>query len=268
MLLKKVFFRTTFALFLLLVAHPAFSDTASIHTIHSMQEIKKFIDKDTLILLDLDHTIFEGKNYGYGHANWFYDRIEEGKALGIDEFQTIKKIFPHWLYSQKNAQVKPVEPLTPALIKELQSQGYFVMGLTSRQVPLVDITINQLKSIDVDFSSKQLPNETLNESFNAPTQMKAGILFCSEYNNKGDVLHAYLDKLNIAPKKIIIVDDSMRNIQSVIHSYSQQAKVTGAYYPLVAEYKKQHWDPKAAHKSYYQAYLTHAELHHFPLEEK
>lgn len=143
------------------------------------------------------------------------------------------------------------------------------MGLTSRQVPLVDITINQLKGIDVDFSSKQLPNETLSMSFfNAPTQMKAGILFCSEYNNKGDVLHAYLDKLNIVPKKILIVDDSMRNIQSVIHSYSQQASVTGAYYPLVAEYKKQHWDPKYAHKAYYEAYLNNVELHNFPLEEK
>ena len=267
MRLKKIFFRTTCAL-LFLFTQSVFSETASIHTINSMQEIKKYIDKETLILLDLDHTIFEGKNYGYGHANWFYDRVEKGKALGIDETTTIGKIFPHWLHSQKNAQVKPVEPFTPTMIKQLQSEGYFLMGLTSRQVPLVDITINQLKKIDIDFSSKQLSNETLNMSFNAPTQMKAGILFCSDYNNKGDVLHAYLDKLNIVPKKILIVDDSMRNIQSVIRSYSQQATVTGLYYPLVAEYKKQHWNPAYAHKAYYQAYLNNVELHKFPLEEK
>ena len=266
MLCKKIFFRTAIIL-LFLVAQPVFSETATIHTIKSMQEIKAFIDKDTLILLDLDHTIFEGKNYGYGHANWFYDRIDKEKAAGIDEAITIRKIFPHWLHSQKNAEVKPVEPLTPSLIKQLQSEGYFVMGLTSRQVPLVDITINHLKSIDVDFRSNKLPDETLNVSFNAPTQMKAGVLFCSEYNNKGEVLHAYFDNLNIAPKKILIVDDGMRNIQSIIQSYSHEAKVTGAYYPLVAEYKKQYWDPEYAHKSYYQAYVDNVELHRYPLEE-
>jgi hypothetical protein len=264
MFLKK----TPIAVFILLVTQSAFSESASIHTIKSMQEIEEYIDKDTVILLDLDHTVFEGKHYGYGHANWFYDRVEKAKAQGVDEAKIIEAIFPHWLHSQRDSQVKPVEPFTPKLIKKLQSQGYFVMGLTSRQLPLVDITIKQLKSIDIDFSSASLPNETINMEFNAPTQMKAGVLFCSDYNNKGDVLHAYLEKLNIAPKKILIVDDSKRNIQSVIHSYSQQATVIGAYYPLVAEYKKQHWDPEYAHKAYYQAYLNHAELQQYPLEEK
>ncbi len=266
--MNKVFLHNTLFLCLILVTQPVFSKTSSVHTIKSMQEIEKYIDKETLILLDLDHTVFEGKDYGYGHANWFYDRIEKGKTVGIEETQTIKKIFPHWLYSQKNAQVKPVEPLTPKLIQQLQSQGYFVMGLTSRQVPLVDITINQLKSINIDFSSKQLPQKTLTIGFNAPTQMKAGILFCSEYNNKGEVLHAYLDKLHINPKKMLIVDDSLRNIQSVINSYSQQSAVIGLYYPLVAEYKKQHWNSEYAHKTYYQAYLNNVELHNFPLEKK
>lgn len=268
MSLKKVLFQNAFALFFLLVTYPVFSETALIHTINSMQEINKYIDKDTLILLDLDHTVFEGKEYGYGHANWFYDRIEKGKAIGKNEVEIIKKMFPHWLHSQKNAQVKPVEPFIPELIKQLQTEGYFVMGLTSRQIPLVDITINQLKGIDVDFISKQLPNEKLDLNFDAPTQMKAGILFCSDYNNKGDVLHAYLDKFKIVPKKILIVDDSMRNIQSVIHSYSHKATVIGAYYPLVVEYKKQHWNPEYAHKAYYDAYLNNVELHDFPLEEE
>ncbi len=61
MSLKKVLFQNAFALFFLLVTYPVFSETALIHTINSMQEINKYIDKDTLILLDLDHTVFEGK---------------------------------------------------------------------------------------------------------------------------------------------------------------------------------------------------------------
>jgi hypothetical protein len=265
--MNKIVFRIAF-IWMLLSAQVVLAESAAIHTINSMQEIKQYIDKDTLILLDLDHTVFEAKNYGYGHANWFYDRIEKAKGLGVDEATTIRKIFPHWLHSQKTAQVKPVEAITPALIKQLKAEGYFVMGLTSRQVPLVDITIDQLKTIGIDFRSKRLPIEVISMDFSAPTQMKAGILFCSEYNNKGDVLHAYLDKLKIAPKKVLIVDDSMRNIKSVIHSYSPQAVVTGLYYPLVADYKKQHWDPEHAHKAYYQVYLNNVDLQNFPLEEK
>lgn len=50
--------------------------------------------------------------------------------------------------------------------------------------------------------------------------------------------------------------------------FSETATVTGLYYPLVAEYKELHWDPKYAHQAYYQVYLNNIELQTFPLEEE
>lgn len=268
-MIKKNTFRIILSLCFLLITHQAFSSTPNtsvIYTIHSMQEVEKFVDKDTLVLFDLDHTVFEGKNYSYGHANWFYDQVDKGKAQGIDEKTTIFKIFPHWLHSQKSAAVKPVEPLTPALIKKLQTEGIVTLGLTSRQVPLVDITLNQLASIGIDFNSSFLPSDTISLKFSAPTLMKGGTIFCSEYNDKGTVLRAYLNKIKIVPQKIVFVDDSMRNIKSVIDAYPQ-ITVIGLHYPLVAEYKKNHWDAERAHTEYYEAFLNTAELHNFPLEK-
>ena len=246
----------------------SFPQGSEIYTISSMQELEKYVDKQTIVLLDLDHTIFEGNYYGYGHANWFYDQIEKGKAQGIEEKITIARIFPHWLHSQKSTKVKPVELLTPELIKKLQNEGTLVVGLTSRQVPLVDITLNQLKEINIEFDDPRLPKETISMLFKAPTMMKGGTIFCSEYNDKGEVLHAYLDRLNIFPNKILFVDDSYRNLQSVIKAYSSQAMVVGLYYPLVAEYKKQHWNAERAHQEYYDVYLSTSALKAYPLENR
>lgn len=243
----------------------AFPTTSQIIPIKSMQEVENYIDQDTLVLFDLDHTIFEGKHYGYGHANWFYDRIELGKAKGIDEKTTIKQIFPHWLLSQKTSEVKPVEALTPGLIKKLQTSGIHMIGLTSRQVPLADISLNQLASIGIHFKADYLPSDAIAWTFSAPALMKEGVIFCSEYNDKGEVLHAYLDKINIHPKKMLFIDDGMRNLQSVMKAYAGEAIVVGLHYPLVADYKKQHWNAKAAHEAYYQVYLAVPELKEYPL---
>lgn len=245
-----------------------FPAASRIETIHSMQEVEQYADQDVFVIFDLDHTIFEAKHYGYGHANWFYDRIEKGKKEGIDEKVTIYRIFPHWLISQKTTQVKPVEALTPALIKKLQKQKIPVMGLTSRQLPLAEISLRQLNSIDIHFDGELLPKETLSWFFKAPAMYKQGVIFCSEYNDKGEVLKAYLDKFNLTPKKILFIDDSRRNLESVIKAYGNQATVVGLFYPLVAEYKKGHWDERATHEAYYEAALSHPELKGMPLEQR
>ncbi|MGD9592248.1 MAG: DUF2608 domain-containing protein, partial [Candidatus Berkiella sp.] len=247
---------------LALLAHPL----SKIHTIQSMQEIEKYIDHRTLVIFDLDHTVFEGKNYGYGHANWYYDEIDRGKAKGKNEKEIIFKIFPHWLVSQKDksAHVKPVETLTPALIAKLQKKNNIVMSLTARQVPLVDITIKHLVEINIDFSSNTLP-DTIIHGFYAPTLMKSGIIFTSEYNDKGEVLKAYLNKLNIHPQKIVFVDDSKRHLQAVTKFYPH-IEVIGLHYPLVAQNKRKNWDGNSAHDDYCNVAKNHPELSDYALD--
>lgn len=91
MSLKRVFFRTAFTLFFLLVTHPVFSETASIHTIKSMQEIKKYIDKDTLILLDLDHTVLKEKIMVMGTPIGFTIALKKGKLLELMRSKLLRK---------------------------------------------------------------------------------------------------------------------------------------------------------------------------------
>jgi len=244
-------------------AQPSLS---TIHTIKTMTEVKKYIDKQTLIIFDLDHTIFEGKNYGYGHANWFYDQIEKAKTKGINEKVTIFHLFPHWLVSQKDPQVtvKPVEALTPRLIKKIQAKGNLVLGLTARQVPLADITLQQLKTIQVDFTPSQLSDDIIH-GFDAATLMKDGVIFCSEYNDKGEVLRAYLDKRGMIPKKIVIIDDSARHLHAVTKAYPD-ITVIGLHYPLVAEFKKKNWNVESAQQAYCDASKKHPKLQDYTID--
>lgn len=244
-------------------------ENSNILTIASMQEIQKHIDKDTLVLLDLDHTVFEGKEYGYGHGNWFYDQVEEGKTLGYEPKAVVARLFPHWLHSQQNTQVKAVEAITPTVIKELQDKGIKVMGLTSRQLPLADITLKQLSSIGIDFEASSFPVVSIDKTFSSPTLMKKGVIFCSDYNDKGAVLQAYLQKMQVTPQKVVFVDDGLRNIESVIKSFAgKPVEVAGFYYQTVDEHKKHHWNKALAQQAYYSEYLDSSHLPPFFLEKK
>lgn len=255
--LVKLWIVTFILIYSTLIQNVMANDTSSsIHEIKTMKEVSRFADKDTLVIFDLDHTVFEGKSYGYGHANWFYDQIEEGNEKGLDKKELMDKFYPHWIHSQKNSHVKPVEEITPKEIKKLQAKGIQMIGVTSRQVSISDITLQQLKSIGVDFNSELLPKDPLTMNFKDSAALKNGVLFCSDHNDKGEVLHAYLNKLNIHPKKLLVVEDSLNNIKSIIKAYNKEnTQVIGLHYPLVVEVKKYKWDGSKARQEYYTVYL-------------
>lgn len=203
-------------------------------TIASISELEQYVDNDTLVLFDLDHTVFEGAHI-YGHAHWFYGLINEGKQKGISESETIKQIFPAWLRSQERAFVKPVESVTPELIQRLQQRGINVMGLTARQTPLIAATLRQLEHIEVDFSKSSLKPALFEaHKFVAPVAFSNGIIFTSEFVKKSEVLKYYFERINFMPKRIVFVDDTKRHVEDLAHVFSALGvTVIGLHYPLV-----------------------------------
>lgn len=238
--------------------------SAEIHEIDSMQNIHAYIDKDTLVIFDLDHTVFEADSDGYGHLNWFYEQIENGKAKGVNEKVVIFNLFPHWRLSQEKTQVEPVESVTPEIIRAYQKAGNPVLALTARQMALSEITLTQLKDIDVNFSSPKLP-DTLLHDFHAPTLMKDGVLFCAEYNDKGEVLKEYLKALKLKPKNIVFIDDSKKYLLAVERAFPE-IDVIGLHYPKVAN-RQTNWDGVKAHQAYCEAALKYPELKDYPLDD-
>lgn len=227
--------------------------------ISSMAELESFVEHDSLVLFDLDHTVFEGAQV-YGHAKWFYGCIEKGKLRGISPGETITHIFPNWLKSQERTTVKLVEPMTSELIKRLQNKSINVMGLTARQTPLINATLRQLSEIGVDFRGSSLMPAIfgINE-FVKPVAFRDGILFTSEFVKKSQVLKAYFDRIAHMPRHIVFVDDSLSHVADIIETFEKMGvKVVGLHYPLV-ESRHTPWDQDYAEKLYAQCSKEAAE---------
>jgi hypothetical protein len=214
--------------------------------ISSMAELERYVHDDTLVLFDLDHTVFEGA-YIYGHANWFYGRISEGRSQERTEEEVIKSILPMWLTSQERASVKAVESLTPALIKRLQARGIKVMALTAREASLIPATMRQLAEIDVNFSKSSLmPAVFGDKEFVVPVHFSNGIIFTSEFVKKSQVLKAYFDHIAYMPRHIVFVDDIKRHVEDLVNVFSTlNVSIVGLHYPLV-QTRNTPWDQRLA----------------------
>lgn len=124
-----------------------------------------------------------------------------------------------------------VDRTLPSMIEALQKRGIKTIALTSARTgrfgkiaSMEDWRIGQLADLEIDFSSSfpemLLPfPELLAEPGNIPL-FKKGILFLgdfysSEKSVKGELLEAFLDKINWTPKKVIFFDNEWKNLSSV-----------------------------------------------------
>ena len=121
---------------------------------------------------------------------------------------------PTYIQVQLETPLVPIEKQTPNLIRYLQSRGLLAMGLTARSLPLVERTIEQLSLIDVDFTRNSLYDHEIYVTLDFPALYKHGVFYCSD-NCKGQILLHFFDNINYHPKKIIFVDDKMKNIKAV-----------------------------------------------------
>jgi hypothetical protein len=199
-----------------------------IHEIKTISEVKDWIVPDTLVIFDLDNTVFEAEDI-VAHANFYHDMMKKYPEHGQ---KTLKKIWD----AIKKSNFKLVEPITVEIIKDLQDQGVVVMALTSRDLELKEATLRQVKSAGIDFS-KTSPKRESRYCHN-------GILFADDNFPKGPALLAYLAGTGFKPKRIILVDDLETNLISV----GNTTGAIGLHYPLVDKKRHLEWDEKEAER--------------------
>src|SRR5271156_4602935 len=134
-----------FVLFLQLAGEARIIETTQI------AEVIPFVDEETWFLIDLDNTLFEGKQ-ALGHTEWFYDKAyEKMRNQGVTLEEATRECYPEWIEIQKRCEVKPIEDsFVPSLIL-LQNRGVVIMGLTHRQPSLTDATLRQVNSLGFNF---------------------------------------------------------------------------------------------------------------------
>ena len=189
-----------------------------------IRSIKQFIpwpdqpseqqDRSVLIIFDIDNTIAEPAGTQLGSDQWFYAQVAEYKKQGITHEDAIDRTVEQFMNIQEGLTFKPVQPDTPAFIKELQDRKFTTIALTARSCFLIDRTIALLESIGVNF----LHDATFKNNFSfcapRPACYRNGIIFTGP-NDKGTVLKNWLAREKYTPEKIVLIDDKMYNLENV-----------------------------------------------------
>lgn len=236
-------------LFVLIAVFLPFINEAKIIETATIEDIIPLIDEDTWVVVDLDNTIFEGRQ-ALGHTEWFYDKAYALMRAGMTLEEATKECYPEWIEIQKVCPVKSVEAaFIPALTLH-QQRGVVMMGLTHRQPSLADSTIRQLGSLNWSF----LPTAPVKNTFvvpsATPTIYTGGVLFTGEYNKKGEIFIRFLSIICQKPEKIIFIDDKKSHVEDVEKAVIEQGiqyvgvhyraieYVEKVYYPEIAEFQR------------------------------
>ena len=189
-----------------------------IQEIDSMASVNSSIASDTLLIYDIDNTVFEPTG-NYGSDQWFYYLNKVYRMDGLSAEDAEEKALMLWNKTQHLITVMPVEKGIPGLIKEQQQSGIKVIAMTARTKEIAAITFDQLKSIDVSFQqSSVLKDDIILIEMKSSPLLKSdllfqdGVLFVGEKNGKGDALLMLLEKLKYPPANVVFVDDRMKHL--------------------------------------------------------
>jgi hypothetical protein len=201
-----------------------------------IEDVIPLIDHETWFLVDLDNCMFEGAQ-ALGHANWFYDELQQRMQNGMSREEAIRDAYPGWIKTQKACRVKPLETsFVPTLLK-LQNEGVVVMGLTHRQPSVVDSTIRQVASLGFNFLTTAPSRECFSVPAKTQTLYSHGILFVGDYNKKSDIFEPFLCMVNQQPKKIVFIDDKRKNVEELENLTRYGIEYIGIHYTAI-EYAK------------------------------
>ncbi len=137
-----------------------------------------------------------------------------------------KEIFLETIVKQ-SFHATPVDPLLIDSIKEVMGRKVKYVILTSGRtgergvIPsLEDLRIKRIQSLGIDVSKMfDLPSQFDLEDISdfkegVPSRYDRGVIFTHK-NNKGETLKAFLKEAKFKPKRILFIDNQMRQVDSV-----------------------------------------------------
>jgi len=176
----------------------------------NLEEVYKHIDQDSIAVFDIDDTLTE---MPLDLGNWLNYQLSEIQKGGASLKKAYEFALPMFFIITNFIKLIPIGN-SPKIIDHLQDQNIPVVGLTSRSIPIVERTIEQLENVGIDFSINSLSEHPIKLSVTHAGIFCQGIIF-SGPNDKGKMLFLLFEKIGYQPKKIIFVDDLLKNIKTV-----------------------------------------------------
>lgn len=182
------------------------------------KEVSK-LDSNALVLFDVDYTLITPKDAslkpcGNGLRRQFLHVLDPKRR---ERLQSILGL---------EGDEELMDSAFPSLIKRMQKKNIPVIGFTAletgeygKMTSIEDWRINQLKKLDIDFTptfhdKNPMTLTECNPYNNHYPVFKNGVLFTNR-KPKGEVFTAFLERLGWKPDKLLFIDDSMDQVQSV-----------------------------------------------------
>lgn len=189
-----------------------------------IEEILKEVDQDTWVFFDIDQTLIDS-TITFGSGPWNLYLKSTIAKLGKDNPTIRSDLFDYvTLLAARKVAVKPVEPIIPCLVEQLQSQQVAVMGLTARgkrewytsYIEDGDVLArDQLQSIGIFLDRTTLHHSLRLVEDSEDLSPYCGIFLAGNFDLKGVFLKTLFEKIGYYPSKVIFVDDAARHINSV-----------------------------------------------------
>lgn len=219
--------------------------SGEIKKIDDLKEIKKFISTPSSnvewIIFDIDYTLTVPS-----HPALQMPLIKQNKQRFKEEFAKYTKeeqqLIPA-LIALKEPR-KLIDQKTSSLIKDLQNSGASVFGFTALNTSMgpevgyiPSWRTKELQDLGLSFEeSSPLPHKRI-EFFQFPPfrgtypLYQDGVLYSNVTPSKGEVLTAFLDVVEQKPTRIVFIDDSLENIESVEQAMAEkEILVIGLHY--------------------------------------
>jgi hypothetical protein len=212
--------------------------------IRDISALVPMIDKQTLVIFDIDNIIFRTKTL-FGSQEWAKQLMNQEMSKGISREICFKKLYPLWMKAQKYTDIVLMDRNILSVLKTVHKKSYGFIGLTSRQPAAAEITEWQLNKFGIDFGQSQFSLFSFVSGFKHPTLFRQGILFSSDHYEKGAVFAMWMEQIRAqinkknAITKIIVIDHKEKNLESMAKAAeSLGLEFVGLRYSAIDTFKK------------------------------
>lgn len=255
-------FKCTFIIFIIFFACHARATVLETKDIGIIKDEIAKLKKGDMVLLDVKHVIFYSSDQVMfqEHKSFFKQKFAQiEKKFGTEEATRLKSI----VLSSYKPMI--VDQEISKVVSNAQKAGIIVFALTSGNTSSygiipnrADLRIKTIKNIGIDFSkSTELDYIDLSEEEeligkkdrNKPI-FQDGVIFAAK-KPKGKVLSKFLKLSKLKPRKIIFVDNQLKNVLSVeAHCKELGIDYTGIHFTKTYNKPANPLDKKIAEKKF------------------
>jgi len=231
---------------LLCLSFVSFNIYAIIFEGNKISDVDKYIDKDSIVVIDIDNTI--ARVVPPGIEPWITYKTFELKKKGLNHKEAFDLVLCMFMIISKATKLLPIGN-SPAFIQKLQKRNIPTIALTNRSIPIINRTIKRLKKIGIDFSKNSLYHSDMNLELTHAAKYSHGIIFTGS-NDKGKMLFLFFKKIGYTPpKKIIFINDRMKNVKSVEKATEEHNRKFIGLRINIMDKEKEEFDAIATEKS-------------------